>query len=240
MSTPHFFVETVADPLIVLSPEDSRHALRALRLRPGDQVSVSDGRGGVGRGRLEGEREGRATVALEETDRVVRRAPLFSVALAPPTGERLAWAVQKLAEVGVDEALLIHTERSVRTWRGERVGRAVARMGVVAREAAMQSRRPFLMEVQGGLALDDVLHAGAAPVVMLWEEATEPVAARLPDDASGVRLIVGPEGGFSSAEAERAREAGAALATLGPAILRTETAAVVGAALVLARYGRLG
>jgi 16S rRNA (uracil1498-N3)-methyltransferase len=171
---------------------------------------------------------------------VVRRAPLFSVALAPPTGERLAWAVQKLAEVGVDEALLIETERSVRTWRGERVDRAVARMGAVAREAAMQSRRPFLMEVRGGLTLDDVLRAGAAPLVMLWEEATEPIVAALPGDASGVRLIVGPEGGFSSAEAERAREAGAALASLGPAILRTETAAVVGAALVLARYGRLG
>jgi 16S rRNA (uracil1498-N3)-methyltransferase len=62
----------------------------------------------------------------------------------------------------------------------------------------------------------------------------------LPDQATGVRLFVGPEGGFSEQEIDAAKEAGLVEASLGPSILRTETAALVGATLVLARYGRLG
>jgi 16S rRNA (uracil1498-N3)-methyltransferase len=76
--------------------------------------------------------------------------------------------------------------------------------------------------------------------VVLWEGATAPLAGALPEQAAAIRLLVGPEGGFSAAEVEAARGAGAALVSLGPGVLRTETAAMVGAALVLARYGRLG
>jgi 16S rRNA (uracil1498-N3)-methyltransferase len=240
VSSPLFFVETLADPVARLSPEDTRHALRSLRLRRGDPVALADGRGGVGVGRLEGEREGRASVAVEESRRVIRRAPVVSVALAPPTGERLTWAVQKLAELGVDEVLCIETERSVRTWRGDRVDRAVTRLRSVAREAAMQSRQPFVMEVDGDRTLEDLLRPAPPLVIMLWEEADLPLAHALPDEVPSVRVVVGPEGGFSAGEAGRARDAGAVTVSLGPGILRTETAAVVGAALVLSRYGRLG
>ena len=106
----------------------------------------------------------------------------------------------------------------------------------------MQARRPFVMEVAGGASMRDALAAGEAPAtcVVLWEGATLPLTTVLPDQADSVRLLVGPEGGFSDEEIESAREAGAALASLGPGILRTETAAVVAAAIVWAHYGRLG
>jgi 16S rRNA (uracil1498-N3)-methyltransferase len=64
--------------------------------------------------------------------------------------------------------------------------------------------------------------------------------SKIPTDISRLTLVVGPEGGFSDREVEYARRTGATVASLGSGILRTETAAVVGAALVLARYGRLG
>jgi 16S rRNA (uracil1498-N3)-methyltransferase len=75
---------------------------------------------------------------------------------------------------------------------------------------------------------------------VLWEKAGEPLSAVLPTEVGQVRLVVGPEGGLSDAEAEAAERAGGRLASLGESVLRTETAVVVGAALVLARYGRLG
>jgi 16S rRNA (uracil1498-N3)-methyltransferase len=205
----------------------------------------------VGMGRLLGEEDGLAVVRVDERRRVERPIPNVSVALAPPKGERLAWAVQKLSELGVAETLLMRTERSIRAWEvgppgdeeGEGVGRSqrvLSRLRSVAREAAMQSSQAFIMDVRAIAAMDEALVVDGTTVVMLWEAAMMPLRSLLPQQPKAVRLLVGPEGGFSEQEAARAQEGGAAPASLGPNVLRTETAAVVGAALVLARYGRLG
>jgi 16S rRNA (uracil1498-N3)-methyltransferase len=178
-------------------------------------------------------------VLVEDVRRVVRRGGVVSVALAPPKGDRLAWAVQKLGELGVDELALIRTERTVREWSGDRGERAVERLQLVAREAAMQSRRPFVMRVLLPTPLEEAL-AVRASVILLWEGADASLASALPDEARPTRLVVGPEGGFTDQEVDLARERGAVPASLGEGILRTETAAVAGATLVLARYGRLG
>jgi 16S rRNA (uracil1498-N3)-methyltransferase len=240
VSAPLFFVEAIrpGEP-VRLSAEDSRHAVRSLRLRPGDDLSVADGRGALAMGRLAVDDRGQASVEVRDVRRVTRPAPTVTVAMAPPKGDRLAWAVQKLAEVGTDDVILVRTERAVRRWEGERIDRALARVRTVAREAAMQSRRPFVMPVTSAVELADVLAPGPGRVVMLWEGATEPLHAVLPPDRD-VTLLVGPEGGFTEAEVHAARQAGAAVASLGPATLRTETAAVVAATLALASFGRLG
>ena len=104
----------------------------------------------------------------------------------------------------------------------------------------MQSRQPFVTEVESSGPFHDALAAAGCTVVVLWEGSEARLSRLLPAEADAVRLLVGPEGGLSDMEVEAAREAGAHLASLGPGILRTETAAVVGAALVLAHYGRLG
>jgi 16S rRNA (uracil1498-N3)-methyltransferase len=223
-----------------LSPQDSRHALRSLRLQPGEEVSLADGTGVVGEGRLDGEEGGLAVIRVEEVHRVVRRPPIVSVALAPPKGDRLAWAIQKLAEVGTDEVVLMETGRSVRSWDSDRADRAADRLRAIAREAAMQSRQPFVMEVVPAVPLAEAMPPQGANAVLMWAGAKTRLAEVLPEEASGVRLFVGPEGGFSQEEIDSAGEAGMAEATLGPSVLRTETAALVGAALVLARYRRLG
>jgi 16S rRNA (uracil1498-N3)-methyltransferase len=226
--------------MVSLSPQDSRHALRSLRLQPGEEVSLADGAGAVGLGRLAGEEDDLALVRVEEVHRVVRRSPIVSVALGSPKGDRLSWAVQKLAEVGVDEVVLIETGRSVRTWEGGRADRAAERLRTVAREAAMQSRQPFVMDVSPALPFADAFPPPGAVGVLLWAGAQAALAAALPEEATGIRLFVGPEGGFSQEEIDTGREAGLIEASLGGSILRTETAALVAATLVLARYGRLG
>jgi len=244
MSAPHFFVD-VAGPLepgrrVTLSAEDSNHALRALRMKHGDGVTVSDDAGLVANGRLVDEEDGRAVVELDDVRLVVRRGALVSVALAPPKGDRLSWAVQKLAELGVDEIVLLHARRSVREWQPDRAGRAIQRVLTVAREAAMQSRQPFVPRVVEPRPFEEAVGAKGTLTVVLDPGATARLSACLPEDATAVRLVVGPEGGFTDDELERASDAGAVTASLGEQILRTETAAVVGASLVLHRYGRLG
>ncbi len=241
MTAPHFFVDRLEGAAsVLLSAADSAHALRSLRLRVGEEVTLSDGAGTLARGTLGGEDGGRAAVTILSLTSVQRPKPLVSVALAPPKGDRLGWAVQKLAELGVDELLLVPTERSVRSWAADRADRVVERQRAVAREAAMQSRAPFAMDVGVASTLDEALCQPGRPAVMLSEGSARPLSEALPEAPEAIRILVGPEGGFSEAEVASAESNGVTVASLGPAILRTETAAVVGAALVLARYGRLG
>ncbi|HJP66191.1 MAG TPA: RsmE family RNA methyltransferase [Actinomycetota bacterium] len=241
MTAPHFFVDS-ARPLepgthVTLSPEDSRHALRSLRLRPGEAVTVSDDEGMVATGSLAEPEDGLAVVAVDAVRRAIRRPPIVSVAMAPPKGDRLSWAVQKLAELGVDEFVPLLTARTRREWDPDRADRVAGRLGQVARQAGMQSRRPFVTRVLPAIGLEEALGVSAT-VVVLWEGADAGLS--LPDEPSGVRLLIGPEGSFTDDEIELIRSGPGSLASLGEGILRTETAAVVGAGLVLARYGRLG
>ena len=244
MSLPHFFAgapqpgETVA-----LESGDAHHALRSLRLREGDRFTSSDGRGAVATCRVV-----RATGLLVEGQVEERTVdpparPRVSVVVSAPKGERLSWAMAKLTEVGADRIVVVEAARSVRRWEGERAERASARLQAVAREAAKQSRRRHLPEVGGPIAWDRALEEALAdgPVVVLWEGAERPLGAVLPREApEAIAVVVGPEGGIPEQDARAAEARGALLAGLGPTILRTETAAVVGTALVLARYGRLG
>jgi 16S rRNA (uracil1498-N3)-methyltransferase len=240
VTAPHFFVgpteRLLSGDRIRLSAEDSVHALRSRRLRPGEAVTFSDGVSWLGRGRLVGEEGGRATIEVAEAWPIPRREPELTVSLAPPKGPRLAWAVQKLAELGVGELRLMETERSVRSASAS----GLARLAVVAREAAMQSAQPSVMGVSGQEGLEEAVADVSGVGVMLHEGASDRINGLLPDGADHLHLLVGPEGGFSDSEVALAMDTGFRVASLGPAILRTETAAVVGAALMLARYGRLG
>jgi 16S rRNA (uracil1498-N3)-methyltransferase len=249
VTPPHFILwpqemEGAAPGALLGLPEAaSLHALRSLRLRAGEELTVADGLGTWCRGTLVREELGRAVVEITEVTRLTRPQRDLTVALAPPKGDRLGWAVQKLAEIGADSLFLIPTERTVRWPHDGPGGHLIRRMGTVAREAAQQSRRPFVMGTGTLPNLDAALHTTGRRTVVLSETAAEPLSTLLrrpPGPGEAVTLVVGPEGGFTERELEHADAAGATLASLGSGILRTETAAIVGAALVLVWHGRLG
>ena len=183
---------------------------------------------------------GEAVIEVERVDKVATPKPSVTVVLAPPKGDRLKWAVQKMAELGVDRTVLVQTERSVRGWEDARAEKALDRLRTTAREAAMQSRQAFIMAVEDGGVLTRWLESAHASKVLLWESAELPLRMGLPPTPSDVALLIGPEGGFAEAEVASAQRAGANVASLGPTVLRTETAAMVAASLTLAHYGRLG
>jgi 16S rRNA (uracil1498-N3)-methyltransferase len=213
-SRAHAFVDDLARP--VLSDEDRHHLARVLRVRPGDTVTVSDGRGGW--------RECRFGDDLEPAGDVVRidaPSPRVRVGFAPTKGDRPEWAVQKLVEAGVDEIVLVQAARSVVRWEGERGAHHVERLRRVAREAAVQSRRAWLPEVRGVVAFAD---AAAADGVALAALGGGPPSLAHPF------VLVGPEGGWAPEELA----AVPATVTLGGGVLRTETAAVAAAVLLAA------
>jgi 16S rRNA (uracil1498-N3)-methyltransferase len=242
VSLPHFFAGAPqpGEP-VALSPEDARHAIRSLRLRVGDRFTSADGLGGVAVCRIT-----RADRLLVEAEVVERRddqraRPHLTVLLAPPKGERLTWAVQKLTELGTDEIILLETSRTVRRFTGDRGERITIRLDATAREAAKQARRVFLPRIGGPVPWVEAVVPGDDPMFVLWEEGSDGLLPQLPDERpERVSLVIGPEGGIPEEDAREAERRGAKLAWLGEGLLKVETAAVAAAAVVLARYGRLG
>lgn len=217
----HAFVADLDAP--ELADDDRRHLERVLRLRPGEDVTVSDG---AGRWRL-----CRFADPLEPVGGVVedeRLSPTVAVAVSLTKGERLDWAVQKLTEVGVDLIVPVAAARSVVRWDGERAPHHLARLRRIARQAAMQSRRTWLPTVDD---LRSFAEAAAMPGAALAAPGGAPPSLERPV------VLVGPEGGWSDEEAA----AGLPRVSLGPTVLRSETAAVAAATLLCAlRAGLIG
>ncbi|HZA60463.1 MAG TPA: RsmE family RNA methyltransferase [Actinomycetota bacterium] len=244
MSEPHFFAGAPErGGTVSVTGEDGRHAVRSLRLAPGDALTSSDAHGALVMCRVVEVGRDRLDAVVEERTVEAAPVPRVSVLLAAPKGERLSWAVQKLTEIGVDGITILEAERSVRRWSGERAARLPERLDAVARAAAKQSGRRFLPEVAGPVPWDVAMEGalGEGTVILLWEGAHAGLLRLVPDPPPPVlSLFVGPEGGIPQERAEAARDGGALLASLGSTLLRTETAALVGASIALAAVGRLG
>ncbi len=221
-TAPHAFVADVDRP--VLGEDDRHHLGRALRLRPGDTLTVSDGFGRWRPVRFGDDLEPTGAVNLDKAAR-----PEITVALTPVKGARPEWAVQKLTELGIDRIWLLVAARSVVRWEGDRAAGHVARLEKVARQAAMQSRRTRLPELRTGVLVADALEAGGAAAAVAAPGGIAPSLER-------PMLLIGPEGGWSASELVAAP----ATVGLGPTVLRAETAAVAaGALLVALRSGLL-
>ncbi|HRE03266.1 MAG TPA: RsmE family RNA methyltransferase [Ilumatobacteraceae bacterium] len=216
-SSAHVFVEALTAPS--LDERDRHHLLRVLRLRAGEAVTVSDGAGAWRVCRL-----GPEGTLTPDGDIVVGHSrgdsPSVSltVGVAIPKAERPEWIVQKLTEIGVDHIVFVAAARSVVRWDAAKAARNLERL--VAREAAMQSRRLTIPVVDGPLALSELLAASSASAALAL---AEPGEADLDPSINGV--LIGPEGGWSPAELDLVeRRVG-----LGPTVLRVETAALVAA-----------
>jgi 16S rRNA (uracil1498-N3)-methyltransferase len=193
-----------------------------LRLRPGDEVTVSDGAGGRLRCRF-----GPVLEPAGEVERVARPSPMVTVAFAVVKGRRPEWAVQKLTEIGVDRIVPLVSARSVVRWPAGEAGTQVARLRRVAREAAVQSRRVWLPVVDAVAPFDEV---AAEPGAVLAHPGGSPPALSHPV------VLIGPEGGWDGSELAVLRSS---TVGLGPAVLRTETAAVVAGTLLCALRSRI-
>jgi 16S rRNA (uracil1498-N3)-methyltransferase len=223
--TYRFLATTVGDGVAVLSDGERRHLEQVLRLRVGDTCEVAAGgrayRARVVAGGLE---------LLEEIDVVT--APPITVWLAQPGG-RSDGAVEKLTELGVARIGALRC----RLLKGEFTDSRIDRWRRVAAAAAKQSKQAGEPEILASADYADVLSPEA--VVLSHTGASGGLADRIVGRRQAT-LLIGPEPGFSDEELELARARGVAVATFGPVVLRTETAAVVAAALTLREMGFLG
>ena len=237
-----FYVELPEGGLANLPPDEAKHAARVLRLKPGDAVCAMDGAGGRWDARI-AEVSGDA-VRVELLDRLPsNEAPVrVTVYQGVPKADKLDFIVQKLTELGVSAVVPVKMARCV-VRLDEKDGRKRReRLSRIAAEACKQCRRGNVPEIAEPLSWKQALARMAAHDLVLvpWEEAS---GRRVKDAfaanpmARDIGIVIGSEGGMSEEEVDALVEAGAATVTLGPRILRTETAAVASAALAMQLWG---
>jgi len=218
-----------------------RHLRDVLRLRSGARIEVFDGEGRSFEAEITAIGTSAAEIAV--LDAVERRAesPLqLTLAVAIAKGAKLDWVVEKATELGVSRIVPFVSERTVPereefTSRQERWRR-------IASGAAAQSGRTVSPQVSEVMRFADV--AQHAPrhdrCLLFWERGIDSLGTEREPGVRDVLVLTGPEGGFTDAEAARARAGGFTICTLGPRILRAETAAVTAVALAQHRWGDLG
>ena len=237
-----------------LSPEETRHLRDVLRLHPGDEIYVFDGAG----------REFLCVVEIIAKDstelRVISEveptrpeSPLhLTLAIALLKGEKFDLVIQKTTELGAKRIVPLETERAdVRLRDSEDAQKRVTRWRRIALEAAKQSGRAFVNVISAPRTLESLLRmsvtkdkepANSGGRVMFSEREGKSLAEAMNSFTARPKeivAVVGPEGGWTDAEIELARESGWQVVTLGGRILRAETAAILAVSLLQHRFGDL-
>ncbi len=246
---PHrFFVapELLRRSPIPLEGPLAHQLTRVLRLKPGDRIELLDGSGEVWSVALE-----QVTPHLCLAREVARYRPVTEPVMpitlyqAISKGHKLDWACQKATELGVSELVPMATARSIGADLRQVGPTKLERLQRIAQEAAEQSGRARVPQVRPPLPLAEAL-AEAAPGDLALVGALTPearslrqVLGQLAAPPAAVRLYIGPEGGMEEAEVEQARAHGVLPISLGPRVLRTETAGIALLAIVAYALGEL-
>jgi 16S rRNA (uracil1498-N3)-methyltransferase len=235
---PRFFIspDQVSSQVITISGEDVRHIVRVLRMKTGDELLLCDGKGAEYSVKIAQVNKSEITAEVTARSKREIRYPLITLGQGLPKSDKMDWIVQKATELGVANIIPLITERTIVKVKDEE--KRVARWQKIAREAAMQSNRPDIPVVGVIRPFRDflmTLDPGPLTLFLLpWEEGTEPIKNIL-HRMSGMKqviVLIGPEGGFSVSEAEAAHGKGFHLLSLGPNILRTETAAITALSMI--------
>ncbi len=238
-------MEDVSGDSLVIR-EDAHHILHVLRKETGDIVTVCDGQG------QDYECEIVSASADQVNCRVLRKItsetePFVKITLFQglPKAEKMEWLLQKGVEIGICEFVPVAMERCVVKLDGKKADSKLSRWNKIAQSAAKQSGRGILPEVQNVVSVAQAIKTFDKYdlVLVLYEEdrgrSLKAILREQTHMPETVAIWIGPEGGFDPVEVEQLVKAGAITAGLGPRILRTETAGMTAAALVLFEYDQM-
>lgn len=233
--THRFYVlpEFITNGCVRFTEDQSRQIRNVLRLRSKDGVAVFDGSG----------RE--YDVTLEQLDtpaigRVVGTSepntePEVCLTLVQglPKGEKIELILQKCTEIGVSRFAIVETARSVPRIPPDRLRGRLERWRAIVKEAAEQSGRVKIPSLEGIHFLRTAFKECRGKGIIAWESEKEKYVTSELTGTSEITLFIGPEGGFTAEEIAAAAKSGITPVSLGPRILRTETAAIVASTLIL-------
>lgn len=224
---------------IELPEAAAHHALKVLRMKPGEHVILFDGRGGEWQAEILGAGKA-ARVALRMFSEREAESPLdVTLVQALPAGDKMDWVVEKSVELGVRAIQPVAARRSVIRLSAERMARRVAHWNAIAAAACEQCGRNRVPEVAPVLDLPQYLALAKAQNAqrLLLAPAADVSLRTLARPDGPVVVMIGPEGGWEDGELQAAQAAGFAALRLGPRVLRTETAGAAVLAAMQAHWG---
>ena len=245
---PTFFVasEAVAPPTVRITGPLLHHLRESLRLHPGETLTVTDDRGVRYRTQvLEVTAKQLVGRIIDTATAPVKTNPSIILAQALLKGEKMDWVIQKATELGVDRIVPVHATHSVVRFRADRADHQLARWQRIALEAAQQSERWSLPNIEESATFSELLtrYGTSSFKIMLAERQNGASVQTIPlptERHADVLLLIGPEGGWTEEELRVAHDQGCAAITLGTRILRAETAAIAAISILQARLGELG
>ncbi|MDH3997571.1 MAG: 16S rRNA (uracil(1498)-N(3))-methyltransferase [Desulfuromonadales bacterium] len=224
---------------VVISDEPFHHLCHVLRAKPGAELLLMDGAGLCCRARLETVSKREATAQILERSQQSEGGIAIHLLQALPKGDKFDLILQKGAELGIRSFHPVLTEHVAFNLKPERIEKRLQRWRRILCEAARQSRRPLLPQLEPPKQLDQLLADDSSELKLaLWEDGAQALETALPSQPpKQASILIGPEGGFSADEIERISAAGFKPVHLGPRILRTETAGLAIAPILQYLYG---
>lgn len=242
-----FFVsaEQVRFPNIYIYGEDVDHIVKVLRLRNGDKIQISDGNGKEYICEIiKSDKKEVVCNIIESFDNETEAPINITLYQGLPKSQKMDLIVQKCVEIGVVRIVPVITNRVVVKVEGRDLKNKIERWKRIAYEAAKQSNRGIVPIVSDVMNFEEAIEEMKQKdlVVVPYEREKERGIKDLRDrkDIKDIAIFIGPEGGFEEEEIENCLDIGAIPVTLGPRILRTETAGFVTSALILYELGDLG
>jgi len=244
----YFFIEqpAVVGPTALITGADARHIKTVLRLKPGDTIGLFDGKGFEYKARIVAMSSAKVEVSVIQCFPAAAESPVqIIVAQAFLKEKKMDTLIRQLTELGITGWTPFFAERSVPRPDKKQLSARTQRWKKIAKEALKQCKRGRIPEIGETASFEGVLNQ-SEPYdlkIAFWEDEPAPVKAFLPKPGRQINTIfvlLGPEGGFTVQEMERARARGFVTAGLGPRILRAETATIAACVLLQYLYGDMG
>lgn len=225
--------------------EDVKHISKVLRCKEGEKLEICDKENNEYICEITNIDKSQVDLSIIEKRDIKRESDLkVKLYQGLPKSTKMELILQKLTEVGVDEIILVSTKRSVVKVDDKKEGKKVERWERIIYEAAKQSKRGKIPKLRGILSFNEALkdmEQNDMNICPYENERTVSIKSAIRDnDINSIGIFVGPEGGFEEEEIEKLQQKDTKVVSLGPRILRTETASVVASSIVLYELSDLG
>ncbi|MBQ4612127.1 MAG: 16S rRNA (uracil(1498)-N(3))-methyltransferase [Clostridia bacterium] len=240
---PRFFVNgplAVGDTAVIDSA-DARHIAGALRMAVGESLTLCDGNGTDYAATITAIGKDAVTVSVDNAAPNATEPSLaVTLYMGMPKGDKLEFVIQKAVELGVTKVVPVVTARSIVRVSGKDAEKKQVRLQRIAAEAAGQCGRGIIPTVYAPIDFKTALaRLKEERVLLCYEGGGAPIGTLVTPDDTAVSLVIGPEGGFAPEEVEAIKALGGRIATLGPRILRCETAPLAALAVLMEKSGNM-
>ena len=240
MARRRFFVDAVVSGRARIEGPDAHHLTRVLRVEPGQQFEISDNQS-VYLAEVESARKDSVSFAVQEKLAAPELSVRTTILASLIRIERFEWMLEKATELGIERVVPVDAERSEKGLE-QAAWKRLSRWNRIVREASEQSRRARLPEIAAPVALAAALQMDSGHRFVLEENDATPMLQALPAhrrQGDSVALLAGPEGGWTDRERGSMASAGWCAVSLGPQILRAETAVIAALAIINAAWTAL-